>query len=114
MVAVAAVLGDHQAPAQRVQCAVGTGVAKREAVGNQRLRERPRVVGGFGGVDQAVRLDPCLLAATRRTPARWSGLPWWLQGCRDRVRAGRGTTSTVRATPHVLVGSLGCRPPRQR
>ena len=52
VVAVAAVLGDRQAPAQGITRAVGIGVAEGEAVSEQRVRERNWVAGGFGGVDQ--------------------------------------------------------------
>ena len=62
--AVAAVLGDHQAPAQGVQRADGIGVAEGEAVGEQRERERTRVAGGLGGLDQAVRGGHRLLTGT--------------------------------------------------
>ena len=34
---------------------VGVGVAEGDAVGEKRVRERPRIVGGLGGVDQAGR-----------------------------------------------------------
>ena len=63
-VAVAAVLGDHQAPAQGVQRLGGISVAEGVAVGVKRKRERIRVVGGLGGLDQAVRGGPRLLTAT--------------------------------------------------
>ena len=62
--AVAAVVSDHQAPAQGVQRAPGIGVPEREPAGEKRERERIRVTGGFGGVDQTVRGGTRLVTAT--------------------------------------------------
>jgi hypothetical protein len=64
VIAVAAVSSSHQAPPQGVKRAVGIGVAESEAVGEQRERERVRVVGGLGGVDEAVRGGDRLVSET--------------------------------------------------
>ena len=53
--AVTAGLSDYQASTQGLTYMVGIGVAEGDAVGEKRVRERPRVVGGLGGVDQAGR-----------------------------------------------------------
>ena len=68
--AAAAVLGDHQAPAQGLQRAVGISIAEGVAIGVERVGERPRVVGGLGGVDQPVRGGPRLLTGTRPSSVR--------------------------------------------
>ena len=74
--AVAAVLSDHQAPAQGLKRADGIGVAESEPVGEKRERERQRVAGGFGGVDQAVRGGHRLLMRNRPSSVRRPGMPW--------------------------------------
>ena len=51
--AFAAVLRDHHA-AQDVERADEICFAESHALGEQRLRERPRVAGGLGRVDQAI------------------------------------------------------------
>ena len=53
--AAAAVVSDHHAPAHGLPRTVGIGVAESEAVGEQRKRDRIRVAGRLGGVDEAVR-----------------------------------------------------------
>jgi len=53
--AIPALSSDNQAPAQGFACAVGVGVAEREAVGEKRERERMWVVGGFGGLRAEAR-----------------------------------------------------------
>jgi hypothetical protein len=62
--AITAVLSDYQAPAQGLERTVGVGLAEGEAVGEKRLRERPRVVGGLGGLDQAGRGSHRLITGT--------------------------------------------------
>ncbi len=57
-------MSDHHAPAHGLPRTVGIGVAEGVAVGVQRERERIRVVGGFGGVDQTVRGSHRLVIGT--------------------------------------------------
>ena len=64
-IAVAALLGDHQTAALGVQRRGGISVAERVTVGVERKRERSRVAGGLGNLDQAIRGGPRLLTATR-------------------------------------------------
>src|SRR6202162_1837380 len=53
--AVAAVLSDHQVPAQSVQCLGGIRVAAGEARGKKRRTQNTRVARSFGGPDQTFR-----------------------------------------------------------
>jgi hypothetical protein len=63
-VAVAAVLGDHQTPAQGLTRAVRIGIAEGEPVGEQREREDKRVAGRLGGIDQSGRGGHRVVSAT--------------------------------------------------
>ena len=75
-VAVAAVVGDHQAPAQSLTRAVTIGVAEGEPVGEQREREHKGVAGRLGGVDQSVRGGHRVVSATGDHQCLDQGLPW--------------------------------------
>src|SRR5262249_5075269 len=62
--AVAAVLSDHQAPAEGVQCADGICFGECKAAGAEREREHERITRRLSGVDQAVSGVQRLLGGT--------------------------------------------------
>ena len=74
--AVAAVLGDRQAPAQGLQRADGIGVAEGEAVGEQRERERTRVAAWPRRPRSGHPRRPSPPHRNPRPPARTPGMPW--------------------------------------
>ena len=95
--AVAAVLCDHQAPAQGVQRADGIGVAEGKAVGESANESMNGFARCLGGLDEAVRGSHRLLTGTGVHQAENQASPDEDVWCRGRVGAGRGTTRpTVR------------------
>ena len=93
---VAAVAGNRQGPAHKVERPGGIGVAEREPVGGERERQRVRVADCLGGLDEAIRGGHRLVGGS------------FGHQCEDEARPGDG----MRVATACDLGAAPLGPPR--